>query len=152
VSAPASELFVDGVEVVLWLLREQLPDHRPGLSEVNVFEDMPERLADYLPAVQVSRTGGATDHPRFYGQFWLPIQVWSNAEGAWDQYKAAFELSNQVARILYLAWEQQVVTPYGSVNKWRESTGFHKVGDPNLPFAGRYVATYDLLIRNPRAR
>lgn len=150
-SAPANELFVDGVGVVLHLLRTELPAYRAGVATANVFEAMPERLAENLPAVQVSRTGGATDHPRFYGEFWLPIQCWSNADGALDQHQAAFELSNQVARILYLAWEWQTVTPYGSILKWRESTGFHRFDDPNLPHAGRYIATYDLLIRNPRS-
>ena len=150
-SAPVSELFVDGVGVVVYLLRTQLPDYRAGLAEAKVFEAMPERLAENLPAVQVSRTGGASDFPRFHSQFWLPISCWSNADGAMDQHQAAFELGNQVARILYLAWERQVVTPYGSITKWRESTGFHRFDDPNLPFAGRYVAVYDLLIRNPRS-
>lgn len=144
--------FVDGIAVVTHLLRTGLPPLRDGLTEVKVFEDMPDYMADKLPMVQFHRTGGASVRPRFYDQFWLPFQVWSDAEPGpgWDPNRAAWELGRQVSTVLFVAWEQQLVTPYGCINHWRESQGFRKLTDPELPNSGRYVATYDLRIRNPR--
>lgn len=144
--------FVDGVAVLLYLLRTGLPPMRSGLADVEVLEDIPDRLADHLPCVRVARTGGASAKPRFHTQFWTNVQVWSNAEAGpgWDAHRAAYELSQQVATVLFTAREAQSVTPYGSIVKWRESSGFRKFTDPEQPFTGRYVATYDLLIRNLR--
>jgi hypothetical protein len=155
ITPPRAALFVDGIAVLLHLLRTGLPPMRDDLSEVYVCEDVPERLAEKLPVVRIARTGGASDNPRFVSQFWCNVQVWSDREAlspteTWDPHKAAYELSQQVAQVLYRAWDEQVLTPYGSINKWRESTGFRKFTDPGLPHYGRYVATYDLMIRNPR--
>jgi hypothetical protein len=155
VSAPGRVVpFVDGIGFLLELFRTELPLIREplDLAPATVTEDIPDHLADHLPMVQLRRTGGASDRPRFYTQFWTPIQVWSDKEVAagWDPHKAAFELGEQVARVLFLAWENQTHNEYGSITKWRESTGFRKFTDPELPHIGRYVATYDLLIRNPR--
>ena len=154
-TAPAEALFVDGVGALVHLLRTGLPSYRTGRMPVQVFTDLPDEMASLLPVVHLHRTGGATDHPRFFGEFWVPIQCWAIedtvSDPVWDPRQAAFELSNQVARILYLAWEQQTVTPYGSIVRWRESSGFRKQDDPNLPHASRFVATYDIWIRNPRA-
>lgn len=145
--------FVDGIAVQLWLLRNTLADMREelGLREVKVFSDLPDALAQYVPVIKIQRTGGASDQPRFKTQFWMNYQVWSDAEPGtdWDARQSAFELANQVARVLYLAWEQQIVTPYGCLSKWRESTGFRKFDDPELPHISRQVATYDLMVRNP---
>jgi hypothetical protein len=146
--------FVDGIGVLLWLLRNPLADIRTelGLTPVRVFEDLPDRLSDYVPVVKVQRTGGASDAPLFYSQFWCSVNVWSGPEVSknWDAHQAAFELANQVARTLYFAQRNQTLTPSGSISKWRESTGFRKFDDPELPHISRQVATYDLLIRNPR--
>lgn len=155
---PRATPFVDGIAVLLWLLRNGLPAHREplGLTEAEVLEDLPDDLSKHIPMVKVQRTGGASDAPRFYTQFWCSINVWSDAEPAsgdrplWDARKAAFELANQTARVLFEAHENQTMTPYGSLCKWRESTGFRKFDDPELPHISRQVSTYDLLVRNPR--
>ena len=161
-TAPRAVPFVDGVAVLLQLLRSGLPPMRSainaGLAPVTVLEDIPDHLSEHLPFVQVRRTTGASDQPRFYGQFWCSYQVWSDREPAmsWDPHKAAFELSQQVARTLFYAWENQTVamngaTRLGHIAKFRISQDFRKLTDPELPHFGRYVAVYDLLIRNPRA-
>lgn len=144
--------FVDGIAVLLHLLRDGLPPVRDGLATATVVEDVPDLLADHLPLVRVARTGGASTSPRFHSGFLVNIQVWSDSEAgpSWDPHRAAFELSQQVATVLVEAQESQTVTPYGSITRWRESSGFRKFTDPGLPFAGRYIGTFDLLIRNLR--
>jgi len=145
--------FVDGIGVQLWILRNTLSNLREGLGlrPVQVFSDLPDELAKYVPVIKIQRTGGASDNPRFTTQFWMNYQVWCDAEPStgWDARQAAFELANQVSRTMYVAWESQIVTPHGAITKWRESTGFRKFDDPELPHISRQVATYDLLIRNP---
>jgi hypothetical protein len=153
--------FVDGVGVMLWLLENGLPPLREplGLTTANVFEDLPDELATVLPLVKIQRTGGASDRPRFHSQFWLPVNVWSDAEDAdddsgrpaWDARQAAYELAKQVSTVIYEAWENQTVTPFGCINKWRESTGFRKSDDAELPHISRQIAVYDLRIRNQPA-
>jgi hypothetical protein len=153
--------FVDGIAVLLGILRQGLPPLREplGLTEARVFEDLPDDLSKYLPVVKIQRTGGASDAPRFHSQFWCSVNVWSAEEPAdadsgrpaWDKHQAALELSNHVSRCLYLAWENQTWVAGGAINKWRESTGFRKFDDPELPHVSRYVAVYDLLIRNQPA-
>lgn len=145
------EPFVDGMAVLLHLLRTGLPPMRTGLSAVTVFEDMPDGASEYMPLVRIARTGGSSDRPRFHAGFLVNVQVWSDREAGpgWDPHQAAYQLSQQVATVLFTARESQVSTPYGSIAKWRESSGFRKFTDPELPFIGRYVATYDLLVRNP---
>ena len=156
-SAPRAIPFVDGMAVLLELLRDGLPPMRtaidPDLAEVTVAEDIPDHLSQHLPFVQVRRTTGASDAPRFYGQFWCSLQCWSDREPAmgWDPHKAAFELSQQVARVLFYAWESQTTTEYGHIARFRISQDFRKLSDSELPHIGRYVGVYDLLIRNPRA-
>lgn len=154
-TAPARATpFVDGIGVLLWLMRNPLAQLRAGMSltEAKVFEDLPDDLSKYLPVVKIQRTGGASDAPRFTTQFWCSVNVWSGPEPSrnWDARKAAFELGNQVATVLIEAWENQTQTPYGAINKWRESTGFRKFDDQELPHISRQVAVYDLMIRNPR--
>lgn len=144
--------FVDGIAVLLHLVRNGLPALRSGLTEVKVFEDVPDELSKYIPCVRIARTGGASTRPRFHSGFLTNIQVWSNAETGpgWDPDEAARMLSRQVATVLIEAQENQTVTPFGWIAHWRESSGFRKLPDPGQPYAGRYMATYDLLIRNPR--
>lgn len=145
--------FVDGIGVQLWLMRNTLADLRAelGLREVAVLSQLPDPLGPLVPVIKLQRTGGASDSPRFYTQFWMNYQVWSDEEPSmgWDARQAAFELANQVSRVLFLAKENQIVTPHGSIAQWRESSGFRKFDDPELPQVSRQVATYDLLIRNP---
>jgi len=155
VTAPARMTpFVDGIAVQLWLMRNTLADLREslGLTSVNVYEDLPDELGQFVPVVKLQRTGGAADKPRFTSQYWMAYSVWSGAELSqdWDPHQAAFELARQVSKVLYEAWENQTVTPYGSINKWRESTGFRKFDDAELPHISRQVAVYDLMIKNPR--
>jgi hypothetical protein len=137
--------FVDGIAVVLHLLRTELPPLRPDLPEVNVYEDIPDRLSEHLPAVVVRRTRGDSPAPRFFSDFWMHVQVWDAT------FEQAFDLSQLVAQVIYAAWEDQTLTPYGHISKWRESQGFRKFPDPDLPHIGRYDAVYDLRIRNIRA-
>jgi len=140
--------------VQLWILRNTLADMREaeGLRPVEVMSNLNDELSNHIPLVKIQRTGGASDHPRFTTQFWMNYQVWCDAEPSrdWDPRQATFELANQVARSLVIATENQIVTPYGSIAKWRESTGFRQFDDPDLPHISRQVATYDLLIRNLR--
>lgn len=147
--------FVDGIGVQLWLMRNTLADMRDelGLRPVKAFSDLTDPLGPHIPLVKIQRTGGASDSPRFYSQFWMNYQCWSDAEPSmdWDPRQATFELANQIARVLFMARESQIVTPLGSIVKWRESTGFRKFDDPDQPQVSRQVATYDLLIRNPTA-
>lgn len=150
--------FVDGVGVMLELLRTGLPPLREplGLTEVKVFEDLPDDLATLLPVVKIQRTGGASRKPRFTSGFWLPVNLWSDAEPAddasgrpaWDARQAAYQLAQQVSTVIFEAWENQTMTQFGCINKWRESTGFRKFDDSELPHISRQTAVYDLMIRN----
>ena len=145
--------FVDGVAVALQLLRDGLPALRTGQPAANVYESLPDHLLELLPAVVIQRTAGASDAPRFHSRFWLHWQCWSNAEtGASpkDCFQAAFVLSQQVARVLYEAWESQTVTSYGSIQRFRESSGGTRFTDPDQPHIGRYDGVIELRIRNPR--
>lgn len=144
--------FVDGIGVLLAL-------GRAGLPGVSVYEDIPERLLEHLPVLTISRAGGASDSPRYHSSFFVHMQVWSAATDDYpgDPHGAAFALSQQVARVFYAAQQGQTVAldaddnPLGWIARWRESSGFQKLDDPDLPLeVARYVAVYDLLIRNPR--
>lgn len=148
-SAP-TPAFVDGIGVLLAL-------GRAGLPGVNVDEDIPDRLSERLPMLAISRAGGASDAPIWVSGFFVHLQVWSDRTVEFpDPHQAAYELSRKVAQLYYAAWRSQTVAyddndlPLGHIARWRESSGFQKFGDPDLPHIGRYVAVYDLLIRNPR--
>lgn len=146
--------FVDGVGVLLALARAD-----PSLTGVNVFEDIPDHLMNYLPALVISRAGGASTNPSFHSSFFVHMQVWSDATSEYpnDTFKAAFELSRKVEQLYYAAWRRQTVAldedgkPLGWIAKWRESSGFQRFTDPDLPHIGRYIGVYDLIIRNPRS-
>jgi hypothetical protein len=144
--------FVDGMGVLLAL-------GRAGLSGVNVYEDTPERLLDHLPVLTISRAGGASDSPKFHSGFFVHMNVWSAATADYpnDPRGAAFALSRRVERCFWEAQRNQTVAldaddnQLGWIARWRESSGFQKFDDPDLPIGvSRYVAVYDLLIRNPR--
>lgn len=143
--------FVDGIGVLLALGREALP----GL---NIYETIPDRMAEKLPALTINRAGGASDAPVFHSSYLLHFQVWSGPTTDYpDPHQAAFELSQRVARAYWWAQRNQTVAYDGNdqalgwIAKWRESSGFQRFADPDLPHVGRYVAVYDLLIRNPRS-
>lgn len=148
--APA---FVDGIGVLLKIVRD-------GLSGINVYEEIPDHLFDHLPALVINRTGGASNTPTWTSGFFCHFQVWSRATDEYpnDPYQATYELSQKVARLLYQAWRDQTVARDGDgkalgwIASWRESSGFQRLTDADLPNdVGRYVAVYDLLIRNPRS-
>lgn len=139
--------FVDGIAVLLALAKAGLG---PG---VNVYEDIPDHLADHLPAVTISRAGGSSGRPEFASDFFVHVNAWSDVGP--DPFGSAFELSQDVARALYAAQRNQTVaydgpTALGHIAIWRESSGFQRLTDPDLPHIGRYVAVYDLKIRNPQ--
>jgi hypothetical protein len=144
--------FVDGIAVLLTLLRDGLG---PG---VNVYEDIPDYQHDLLPMVTVSRAGGSSDHPAFTSDFFVHVNCWSDVSDEFpdDSFQATYELSQRTARVLYWAWRNQTVAldengrALGWIAKWRESSGFQRFTDPDLPHIGRYVGVYDLKIRNPR--
>lgn len=131
--------FVDGIAVQLHLLRTGLGDG------VNVYTEIPDGLSKLLPAVVIRRTGGNSDRPEFTSQFWTHYQVWHTTD------ELAYELARTVGRLIYAAKVNQTVTPYGWIAGWRESSGFQQFRDPGLPDNGRYDATLDLIIRNPRS-
>lgn len=145
--------FVDGVAVILHLLREGLPPLRTGQPEAKVFETLADPLAPLLPVVVIQRTAGASDKPRFHSRFWMHWQCWSGAETGSDPkdpFEAAFILSQQICRVLFEAQENQTTTPYGHVTRFRESSGGTRFTDPDLPHIGRYDGVIELMIRNPR--
>jgi hypothetical protein len=140
--------FVDGVGVLLALSKAGLgPD-------VHVYEDIPDHQTAVLPMITISRAGGSSPDPRFVSDFFVHINAWSDAGP--DPFKSAYDLSQDTARALFWAWRNQTVAydglgnPLGHITKWRESSGFQRFTDPDLPHVGRYVAVYDLKIRNPR--
>lgn len=143
--------FVDGIAVLLELVRQGLgPD-------VHVYEDIPDRQHAVLPMVSISRAGGASDRPEWVSDFFTHVNCWSEVTPEFpdDPFQAAFELSQRTARVLFAAWRNQTVaynsgTPLGHIARWRESSGFQRFTDPDLPHIGRYVGVYDLKIRNPR--
>jgi len=109
----------------------------------------------------INRTGGASDRPEFASDFFVHFQVWSDKDPTDpnypdDPFDAAKKLAQKVATVYYRAWRKQ--TPgldpdghiLGWINQWRESSGFQDFTDPDFPHIGRYVAVYDLKIRNRR--
>lgn len=137
--------FVDGIAVAIHLLRAGLPELRADDDPtVNVYERIPDRLSQHLPAVVVRRTRGDSPAPRFFSDFWLHLQVWDVTD------QKAYDLGRQVSHVIYAAWEDQTVTPQGSIAGWRESQGFQQFMDPDLPHIGRYDAVVDVRVRNSR--
>ena len=146
--------FVDGMGVLLALGRAD-----PRLSGVHICEDIPDRLLEKLPVLAISRAGGNSDSPKYHSGFFCHFQVWSAESTArpGDPNAAAFDLSRLVQRVFFDAHQNQTVAldgdgnPLGWIARWRESSGFQKLNDPDLPISvSRYVGVYDLLIRNPR--
>lgn len=122
-----------------------------ALPDVTVRMAIPDSLLNYLPLIVVRRTSGASPAPRFWDGPAINIQCWSDATADLDPVSAASDLADQVRRVLWEAWENQTVTPYGHIVQLHESQGPMEVPDVDLPRLGRYVATYALRIRRPAA-
>lgn len=130
--------FVDGVAVQLHLLREGLGDG------VNVYSQIPDGLRTLVPALVIHHASGSSVRPEYVSRFGMTYQVWAPTDAA------AYTLSRQVATVLFRAQRYQTVTPYGHITGWDEVSGFRRETDIGLPEFGRYIAVYDLLIRNLR--
>lgn len=127
-------------------------------SDLNVFTKMVDQQDQYLPCLVINRTGGQSLRPEFQSDYFVNFQVWSDRTDEFpdDPFQAAYNLSLRVARALYAAYRNQTLAldaddhVIGWIADWRESSGFQDFTDPDLPHIGRYVAVYDLKIRNRR--
>lgn len=152
----ATPPFVKGLQVLrsIFIASAELPE----LDEDHVFTKLQDGMGEHLPALIVERTGGSSDRPEFVSDYFTHLQVWSGetADFPNDPFGAAFDLSQRVAKVLYEACKNQTVAYDGNghvlgwISQWRESSGFQDATDVDLPDVGRYVATYDLKIRNRR--
>ncbi len=129
--------FVDGIAVQLHLLRAGLG------GGVNVYSQIPDGLRSLVPALVIHHAGGSSVLPEHASRFTMTYQVWAVDDAG------AYTLSRQAATVLFRAWRDQTVTPYGHIAGWAEVSGFRRETDIGLPEFGHYVAVYDLLIRNP---
>ena len=151
--------FVDGLGVLQALAKQaivagKLPD------DLKVFTKIPDHQMEYLPLLVINRAGGNSLRPEFRSDFFVHFDVWSDKTDEFpdDPFKAAYELSQKVARVYYRAWQEQTLAYDGGghvmgwICDWRESSGFQDFTDPDVPHIGRYVGVYDLVIRNRRPR
>lgn len=146
-------LFVDGLGVL-----QALAQQAPELAGVKVFTRNPDYQQTQLPYLLITRVGGDSLRPEFQSSYFVHFQVWSDVTVKYpdDAFQAAFELSQDVARVYYRAWKKQILAYdsddniMGWIADWRESSGFQEIPDPDLPNVGRYVGVYDLVIRNRR--
>jgi hypothetical protein len=121
---------------------------RDGLPGVTVRLAIPDNLPDYLPLTVIRRVAGSSLVPRFWDGMSLNVQCWSAGDDSRDPFAAASDLADQARKVLWEAWDNQVVTSIGHIVHLRESQGPMEVPDPDLPHLGRYVATYALRIRS----
>ena len=135
---------VDPMDVLLPILRQ-------GLPGVNVFSRVPDPVPDWLPLVVIRRTGGSSDAPTFYDVPWINVQTWSAATQTKDAARAAYDLADDVRRVLWRSWNDQVTTPAGWIRRVRESSAPEEINDPDVPHFGRYQATYEIWIRKNTA-
>ena len=126
-----------------------LPILRLGLPGVTVRSRTPDPLPDYLPLVVIRRTGGSSDHPRFLDVPWINVQCWSAPTSTKDAARAAHDLADDVRRVLWEAWENQLVVPAGWIRRIREFSAPEEINDLDVPHFGRYAATYEIWIRRP---
>lgn len=134
---------VDYNDVLLDLLRTSLPG-------VTVMSRIPDNVPDVLPLVTIRRTGGDSFVPEFYDTPWVNVQCWCATDpGLVDNaLEKASDLADQVRGILWTAFRtQQVIAGKGWIGDIRESTGPIEISDPDLPFLGRFTATYELRVR-----
>lgn len=134
---------VDPLDVVLGLLR-------PALTGVTVVSKVPDKIPAVVPLVVIRRTGGSSFAPAFYDEPYINVQCWAGPAGDIDQHRAAFNLADDVRRVLWTSWTSQTTTPYGHIAHLRESQGPEDTPDLDLPFIGRFMATYELRLRRPR--
>lgn len=145
--------FVDGLGVLTSLMKAA-----PELDGVQVFTKIPDNLSQFLPCLVITRTGGSSLSPRFQSDFFVHFQVWSDKTVDYpnDPFEAAYNLGLTVCRVLFRCKEEQTLAldndghVMGWIADWRESSGLQDFTDPDLPHIGRYVAVYDLKIRNRR--
>lgn len=130
---------IDWADVVLPLLRS-------GLPGVTVMTRVPNKVSDHVPLVVCRRTGGSSFAPTFYDEPFINIQCWAAAD-AEDASRTASRLADDVRRVLWTAWKQQITVPAGHLAVLRESQGPEEASDPMLPHFGRYAATYELRVR-----
>ena len=134
---------VDPFDLLLALLRDALPD-------VNVRGSVPDEVPDLVPLVVIRRIGGSSPYPDHWDEPLINVQCWAAADGATDATRAASNLADQVRGVLWTAWRRQTVTPAGHISFIRESQAPQEIDDVDLPFLGRFAATYELFLRNPR--
>lgn len=132
---------VDWADVLLPLLRGELG------AGVTVMSKVPEQVTDHVPLVVCRRTGGSSPWPEFYDEPWINVQCWAARGGDVDATRAAHDLADAVRGALWRSWRRQLVTPAGHINWIRESSAPEEINDPDLPFFGRFQATYELRIR-----
>lgn len=134
----------DGIDVLLTLLRSRMTV--PG---VTVVSRMPDELPSYVPLVLVRRTGGQSRAPRFFDDFLVNVQCFAGGVGVHDPGAVAYELAEDVRRVLWEALLHQHVTPAGWIVDVRESSAPEELPDSDMPLFSRFVAVYDLRIRRP---
>ncbi len=136
---------VDALDLVLALLRDELET-----DGVTVRGSIPDGAAQMMPLVTVRRTSGSSVAPNFYDDPVINVQCWAAPVGDVDGVRGAADLADRVRRILWTAWREQTVTDHGHIAGIDEHTGPLEVGDVDLPYHGRYSATYRLRLRNPQ--
>lgn len=139
---------IDYLDLFLYLLRNHLSDYNPAYADVHVCSRLPDHLERFLPVVQVTRTAGRTQYPRFTDRPWIETQVWSDDPD--DPYRAASDLIDACRGVYFTAWTEQIVVPgVGHIVDVRESSGPQEMSDPDLPHAGRYEMLHEIRIRQP---
>lgn len=135
---------VDYLDFLLELLRSELP------AGVKVMTRIPDHLPDHVPLVVIRRIGGDSPAPEFYDIPWINVQCWCAEDPVTgiDAFRAAGNLADAVRGVLWTAFRtQQVVPGKGWIGYIRESSAPEEVADTDLPFIGRYAATYELRVR-----
>lgn len=136
---------VDYLDVLLALLRADLGE------DVQVMTRVPDHLPEYLPLVVIRRIGGDSPAPEFYDIPWINVQCFcaeDRAAGV-DAYRAASDLADAVRRSLWTAYRtQRVISGLGWIGSIRESSAPQEISDSDVPFIGRYAATYELRVRS----
>lgn len=134
---------VDGLDVILALLRAGVPD---GLTVVS---RLPDNLPDFAPIALVHRTGGASTSPRFFDRYLVNVQNWAGGPDVEDPSRDAFEHAEAVRGVLWQAVLEQATTPKGWLVDMRESSAPQELPESDLPLYCRYTATYELKVRRP---
>jgi hypothetical protein len=133
---------VDERAVLLELLRE-------ALTDATVRASIPDGVPKLVPLVVVRRISGTSLAPRFWDGPLVNVQTWAaeDLDAGIDAVTAASDLADRVRRVLWEAWDNQTVTTAGHIGRLRESQAPMEIPDVDLPFLGRFTATYELRIR-----